>query len=134
MRVEAAFRAATRSASGMRPKSNVVMIRRGAHRYRGLRWLVLGMLCCVLVGYFGTQPFMGNLKEKALALGVGVSESPYKAQFGMLHGVSSVFYLLQSLLALALVWRASAPRSMRTRAVSTGCSTNRCHRFIRTCR
>jgi hypothetical protein len=88
-----------------------VMIRRGAHRYRSLRWLVLGMLCCVLVGYFGIQPFMGNLKEKALALGVGVSESPFKGQFGMLHGVSSVFYLVQSLLALILVWRASAPRS-----------------------
>ncbi|MNM95580.1 hypothetical protein D3C81_1080320 [compost metagenome] len=69
------------------------------------------MLCCVLVGYFGTQPFMGSLKAKALALGVGVSESPYKSQFGMLHGVSSAFYLLQSLLALVLVWRASAPRS-----------------------
>jgi hypothetical protein len=88
-----------------------VMIRRGAQRYRALRWLVLGMLCCVLVGYFGTQPFMGSLKDKALALGVGVSDSPYKAQFGMLHGVSSAFYLLHSLLALALVWRASAPRS-----------------------
>jgi len=88
-----------------------VMIRRGASRYRSLRWLVLGMLCCVLVGYFGIQPFMGNLKEKALALGVSVSESPFRAQFGMLHGVSSAFYLLQSLLALVLVWRAGAPRS-----------------------
>ncbi|CAG9186612.1 DUF4149 domain-containing protein [Cupriavidus pinatubonensis] len=88
-----------------------VLIRRGANRYRALRWLVLAMLVCVLVGYFGTQPFMGSLKEKATALGVGVSESPFRAQFGMLHGVSSGFYLLQSLLALALVWRASAPRS-----------------------
>ncbi|MCP3017927.1 DUF4149 domain-containing protein [Cupriavidus basilensis] len=88
-----------------------LMIRRGAGRYRGLRWLVLGMLLCVLAGYFGIQPFMENLKEKATVLGMGVSESPYKGQFGMLHGVSSVFYLVHSLLALVTVWRAAAPRS-----------------------
>jgi hypothetical protein len=88
-----------------------VMIRRGAARYRALRWVVLLMLLCVLGGYFGVQPFMEGLKVKAQALGVGVSESPFKAQFGMLHGVSSAVYLLQSVLALVLVWRASAPRS-----------------------
>jgi len=88
-----------------------VMIRRGAARYRVLRWIVFAMLVCVLAGYFGIQPFMEGLKVKAQALGVGVSESPYKSQFGMLHGVSSAFYLVQSLLALALVWRASAPRA-----------------------
>lgn len=88
-----------------------VMIRRGAHGFRTLRWLVLGMLACVLIGYFGVQPFMADLKEKAELLGVGVSESPYKARFGMLHGVSSVFYLVQSLLALTLIWRVSSPSS-----------------------
>lgn len=87
-----------------------VLIRRGAERYRALRWLVLAMLCCVLVGYFGVQPFMESLKAKAALLGVGVSESPYKGQFGMLHGVSSAIYLVQSLLAVVLVWRAAAPR------------------------
>ena len=88
-----------------------VLIRRGAARYRALRWIVLSMLVCVLAGYFGVQPFMEGLKVKAQAMNLGVSESPYKSQFGMLHGVSSVFYLAQSLLALVLVWRASAPRS-----------------------
>ena len=88
-----------------------VLIRRGAARYRALRWIVLAMLVCVLAGYFGVQPFMEGLKVKAQALNLGVSESPYKSQFGMLHGVSSVFYLIQSLLALVLVWRASAPRA-----------------------
>ncbi len=88
-----------------------VLIRRGAARYRALRWIVLAMLVCVLAGYFGVQPFMEGLKVKAQALNLGVSESPYKREFGMLHGVSSVFYLVQSLLALILVWRASAPRS-----------------------
>lgn len=88
-----------------------LMIRRGAGRYRALRWLVLGMLLCVLVGYFGMQPFMADLKQQAQTLGVTVSDSPYKGRFGMLHGVSSAFYLVQSLLALILVWRATAPRS-----------------------
>ncbi|MBY4896253.1 DUF4149 domain-containing protein [Cupriavidus sp. AU9028] len=85
-----------------------VMIRRGATHYRALRWLVLGMLCCVLIGYFGLQPFMESLRHKAQALGVGVGDSPFRARFGLLHGISSAFYLLQSLLALALVWRVAA--------------------------
>lgn len=89
-----------------------VMIRRGAMRYRALRWLVLGMLCCVLIGYFGLQPFMESLRHKAQALGLGVSESPFRARFGMLHGVSSAFYLLQSLLALVLVWRLAGRRTV----------------------
>lgn len=82
-----------------------VMIRRGATEYRALRWIVLGMLACVLIGYFGLQPFMENLRHKAQAMGLGVSDSPYRARFGMLHGISSAFYLVQSLLALVLVWR-----------------------------
>ncbi|MGO4277280.1 MULTISPECIES: DUF4149 domain-containing protein [Cupriavidus] len=88
-----------------------VMIRRGAKRYRTLRWIVLAMLVCVLAGYFGVQPFMEGLKVRAQALNLGVSESPFKGQFGMLHGVSSVIYLVHSILALVLVWRAAAPRS-----------------------
>lgn len=88
-----------------------VMIRRGASHYRSLRWLVLGMLCCVLIGYFGLQPFMESLRHKAQAMGVGVSDSPFRSQFGMLHGISSAFYLLQSLLALVLVWRVAGRRA-----------------------
>lgn len=88
-----------------------VMIRRGATQYRVLRWLVLGMLCCVLIGYFGLQPFMESLRHKAQAMGLGVSASPFRARFGMLHGISSAFYLLQSVLALVLVWRLAARRT-----------------------
>jgi Na+-translocating ferredoxin:NAD+ oxidoreductase RnfA subunit len=82
-----------------------MLVRRGDDTYRGLRWILLAMLLCILVGYFGLQPFMGALREKAAALGVAVAESPYKSQFGILHGVSSVFYLAQSLLGALLVWR-----------------------------
>ena len=47
---------------------------------------------------------------EADALGVAVGDSPYRAQFGMLHGISSVFYLVQSLLGLALIWKAAGVR------------------------
>jgi glucan phosphoethanolaminetransferase (alkaline phosphatase superfamily) len=64
-----------------------VLIRRGAERYRSLRWIVLAMLVCVLAGYFGVQPFMEGLKVKAQALNLGVSESPYKAERHVARGV-----------------------------------------------
>jgi hypothetical protein len=63
--------------------------------------LVLAMLACTLVGYFGLQPFMAELR--AAAGPVGVMSSDAKAQFGMLHGVASATYLIQSLLGVALV-------------------------------
>ncbi|GAB3627130.1 membrane protein [Pandoraea terrae] len=81
------------------------LVRRSVDGYRGLRWLVLGMLACVLVGYFALQPWMAQLRAAAEAAGTEVGHSPQAARFGMLHGVSSGFYLLQSLLGLALIWR-----------------------------
>lgn len=86
------------------------LVRAGQLGYRPLRWLVLGMLLCVLVGYFGLQPFMASLREQAEVIGAAVGDSPYRAQFGMLHGVSSVFYLVESLLGLALIWKVAGIR------------------------
>jgi hypothetical protein len=63
--------------------------------------LVIGMLLCTLIGYFGLQPFMNALREAAGP--EGVMESAMKLRFGLLHGISSVFYLIQSLLGVALV-------------------------------
>jgi glucan phosphoethanolaminetransferase (alkaline phosphatase superfamily) len=82
-----------------------VLIRRGDDAYRRLRWLVAGMLVCVLVGYFALQPFMDALRIAAQEAGTDVGHSVYASRFGMLHGVSSLFYLIESLLALALVWK-----------------------------
>ncbi len=73
-----------------------------AHR-RTLLWLAAGMLACTLVGYFGIQPYMAALK--AAAGTAGVMEGATRARFGMLHGVASVIYLMQSLLAIGLVLR-----------------------------
>lgn len=81
-----------------------VLARRGAVQYRRLRWLLVGMLVCVLVGYFALQPFMNALRVDAMNAGVDIANSPYASRFGMLHGVSSLFYLIESLLGIALVW------------------------------
>lgn len=64
-------------------------------------WLVLGMLGCTLVGYFGLHPIMAALREAAGP--GGVMESGVRMRFGILHAASSVFYLAQSLLAVGLV-------------------------------
>ncbi len=82
-----------------------VMVRRGGNAYRRLRWLVAGMLICVLVGYFALQPFMNAMRVAALEAATDLAHSAYAARFGMLHGVSSVFYLIESLLGIALVWK-----------------------------
>jgi hypothetical protein len=63
--------------------------------------LVVAMLACTAVGYFGLQPFMAALRESAGPGGVLSSDA--KTQFGVLHGMSSVIYLIQSLLGAALV-------------------------------
>lgn len=72
----------------------------GGHAGRRLLWLVAGMLACTVIGYFGLHPFMAALKEAAGP--GGIMEADAKARFGILHGVSSVFYLVQSLLGIAL--------------------------------
>ena len=76
-----------------------------ARSYRGLRWLAVAMMVCVLIGTFGLQPFMADLRAQAEAAGVEIGQSAFAARFGMLHGISSGIYLLQSLLGVALIWR-----------------------------
>jgi hypothetical protein len=66
-----------------------------------LFWVVVAMLACVAVGYFGVQAIMAGLKA-----GVGsmeVMDSELRDQFAMLHGVASVIYLAQSVLGVWLV-------------------------------
>lgn len=85
-----------------------LLVRRGFAAYRRLRWLIAGMLVCVLVGYFALQPFMNAMRVAALEAGSDVGHSVYAARFGILHGVSSLFYLIESVLALMLVWKLPA--------------------------
>jgi uncharacterized membrane protein len=82
-----------------------VLVRRGALAYRQLRGLLAGMLVCVLVGYFALQPFMEAMRGAALEAGVDVAHSAYAARFGMLHGISTLIYVIESLLGIVLVWK-----------------------------
>ncbi len=64
--------------------------------------LIAGMLACTLIGYFVLHPYMVDLRalmHGAVGSGLIVVES----KFGLLHGLSSIIYLLESLLAVALV-------------------------------
>ncbi|HDR9587000.1 TPA: DUF4149 domain-containing protein [Burkholderia stabilis] len=80
-------------------------VRRGRSEYRRVRWVVAAMVVCVLVGYFALQPFMNALRVAAMDAGTDIANSPYASRFGMLHGVSSLFYLVESVLGLMLIWR-----------------------------
>ena len=64
--------------------------------------LVIAMLACVSIGYFALQPFMAEIRAAAANNG-GIMDEAMRSRFGMLHGVASVIYLLQSVLALVLV-------------------------------
>lgn len=67
--------------------------------------LVLAMMVCTVVGYFGLQPYMAELRAIAAQSG-GIMDDAMRTRFGMLHGVASAIYLIQSVLAMALVLKA----------------------------
>ncbi len=64
--------------------------------------LVSGMLLCTVLGHFGLQPYMAELRAIAAQSG-GIMDDAMRSRFGMLHGAASVIYLIQSVLAVALV-------------------------------
>ncbi len=64
-------------------------------------WIVLVMLLLTLAQYFGIQPILAELKAEAMPK--NVMESIFRDRFATWHGVSSVVYLIESLLGLALV-------------------------------
>lgn len=67
-----------------------------AQERRRLLQLIVGMAACTVVGYFCLQPFMASLRQ--LAASAGGMQDAARMQFGMLHGVASGIYLIQSLL------------------------------------
>ncbi|MDY7575286.1 DUF4149 domain-containing protein [Actimicrobium sp. CCI2.3] len=58
------------------------------------------MFGCTVTGYFGLQPMMAALREAAPG---GVFSAEARMQFGMLHGVASGLYLIQSIAGIILV-------------------------------
>jgi hypothetical protein len=66
--------------------------------------IIIAMMGCTLIGYFGVQPMMSEIREAAGP--AGIMESEARSRFALWHGISSGIYLLQSVLAIALVLRA----------------------------
>ncbi len=67
-------------------------------------WAVFVMLLLVLAGYFGIQPILESLKTQALP--VDVMQSIFADRFKNWHGVASLAYLLECLLAVVMVLKA----------------------------
>ncbi len=67
---------------------------------RNLMIVVVVMLVCMAVSHFGIHPMMLAVREAA---GPGGIDAAGRSRLGMLHGVSMVFYVIQSLLAVWLV-------------------------------
>lgn len=74
---------------------------RGQVFKRAVFWLVILMALMVAASQFGIQPLMAQLKADALPR--EVMESVLRDRFATWHGISSILYLVQSLLGLWLV-------------------------------
>jgi hypothetical protein len=84
-----------------------LLVNRGLHQFRSIRWILLAMLLCSIAAAFIFIPWMNTLRDDALAQGVPVMLSPSATLFGRLHGASSILFMLQSALGIFLVWRLS---------------------------
>lgn len=71
-------------------------------------WLTLLVMGCVAAGHFGIQPIMQHLKDAALP--AEVMQSVFRDRFATWHGVSSVLYLVQSVLGVILLVKGLAVR------------------------
>lgn len=92
---------------GIAAGSYLLIHRLGREGMRAIKqmyfWLVLAMLLLALGQHFGIQPVMQGLKDQALPK--AVMESAFRDRFAAWHGVSSIVYLMQSVLGLVLIWR-----------------------------
>ncbi len=73
----------------------------GSTLKQGFFWVVFFMLLLAAAGHFGIQPVLEALKEQAFPK--DVMQSMFKDRFAAWHGISSIVYLIESLLGLALV-------------------------------
>ena len=72
----------------------------GAVFKRAIFWLLVVMLALTLVSQFGLQPLIAQLKAEAMPR--EVMESVLRDRFAAWHGISSILYLVQSVLGLWL--------------------------------
>jgi hypothetical protein len=83
-----------------------IVVRQGRASLRTLTlWLTVLILILTAVSLFGIQPLMADMKHAVQPL--DIMASPLRERFVAWHGIASSLYLLQSVLALALLLRAS---------------------------
>lgn len=63
--------------------------------------IILVMLLLAILGHFGLQPLLAELKAQALPQ--YVMDSPYADRFKFWHGAASIVYLIQSLFGASLL-------------------------------
>ncbi len=73
----------------------------GAALKQAFFWTTLVMLLLTLGSYFGIQPIMVQLKAEAWPR--AVMHSVFRDRFVRWHGISSIVYLIESLLGLVLL-------------------------------
>lgn len=80
----------------------------GCQGKAGLRawriWVLLAMLTIIVLGQWGIRPEMIELKQQDY-----LADPALKAEFAKWHGISSLLYLLNSLLGLLLVIKGAIP-------------------------
>ncbi len=69
---------------------------------QGAFWLILGMLACTMINHFGVTPIIANLKLHMNQAAEGL----FGGGFATWHAISSLIYLVQSLLGLAYIVKA----------------------------
>lgn len=72
-------------------------------------WIMVAMLLLTLLGQFGMQPLLAEIKSQALPL--YVMDSSYADRFRFWHGASSIVFLLQSLSGAVLLLKMYGRRS-----------------------
>lgn len=72
-----------------------------APHHHVLAWLVVAMLAVALIGQYGIQPVLTNLREQAYPQ--PVMQSIFADSFARWHMVAGILYLAQSLLGAGLV-------------------------------
>ena len=78
------------------------VLRHGAKGVKqGGFWLLFGMLLCVLINHFGVTPIIVNLKQQMNSAAEGL----FGGGFATWHAISSLIYLMQSLMALLYLFR-----------------------------
>lgn len=69
-------------------------------------WATLLMVLMTLGTHFGIQPIIESLKAQAMPK--AVLQSAFSDRFARWHGISSIVYLIESLLGLVLILKQSA--------------------------